>query len=223
MLHYYCACGGIKVTLKYERFIYGLKNKSRSLYVQLLKATDLVFVMQIKAQTPLVEIVGSHGLDDPQIPPFGGSFGGVLDTQDWKETPEETQGMMGNCCLGCRAFTLATETTGKWMDCVVLISLCSVSFFFQAKEQGKADVEELLSKLEKVIDQAYQINVHVQSCSFPIFVFTVLCFFQTNSEQQVKIQELQDKLSKVNYCLGYVFYVINFILKKNIYSLYILL
>ncbi|XP_069373288.1 citron Rho-interacting kinase isoform X4 [Paralichthys olivaceus] len=37
----------------------------------------------------------------------------------------------------------------------------------KAKEQGKADVEELLSKLEK-----------------------------TNSEQQVKIQELQDKLSK---------------------------
>lgn len=82
---------------------------------------------------------------------MGGSFRGVLETHDW----EKTQGMLGNCCLGCRAFSLATETTRKWMDCAVLISLWFVSFIFQAKEQGKTEVEELLSKLEKVTDQAY--------------------------------------------------------------------
>lgn len=46
-----------------------------------------------------------------------------------------------------------------WMD--VLISLCSMPIIFQAKEQGKAEVEELLSKLEKVTDQVYQMNLHV--------------------------------------------------------------
>lgn len=72
-----------------------------------------------------------------------------------------------------------------------MLTLDSMTIVFQAKEQGKAEVEELLSKLEKVTNH-YSLNCHVY------INHDFLFFFQTNSEQQMKILELQDKLSKVH-------------------------
>lgn len=49
------------------------------------------------------------------------------------------------------------------LESSLLISLSYMLFVFQAKEQGKADVEELLSKLEKVKKESGcygQIHLH---------------------------------------------------------------
>lgn len=47
---------------------------------------------------------------------------------------------------------------------------------FQAKEQGKAEVEELLSKLEKVTHQSY-IHVFFCTCFSVMLNQTMICLF----------------------------------------------
>lgn len=77
--------------------------------------------------------------------------------------------------------------------------------FSQAKEQGKADMEELLTKLQKVCPILSHCNrVCVSSLMFSCALKCVnqhldvfFLFNQTNEEQQAKIEELQDKLDKV--------------------------
>lgn len=67
----------------------------------------------------------------------------------------------------------------------------------QAKEQSKAEAEDLISKLEKVVSEVGKIQWWwgLQVVTFSLF--------QTNAEQQTKIQDLQEKLSKVEcFCLG---------------------
>ena len=62
----------------------------------------------------------------------------------------------------------------------LIIDLHYMPIIFQAKEQGKADVEELLSKLEKVTNQTCQIDLNAEShnyhkvywLSFLYFVFS---------------------------------------------------
>lgn len=57
--------------------------------------------------------------------------------------------------------------------------------FPQAKEQGKAEVEELLSKLEKVRRLVSQVHLNVFNSSKSVeLTFTVICFRPTLSNRR---------------------------------------
>lgn len=119
----------------------------------------------------------------------------VLDTFDWEKTREPghaavviTSFSWPGYCWGSFRKNKKKLLGKKCCQCHCACLFASGQYFidqsphympitFQAKEQGKAEVEELLSKLEKVTNQASQINLHAWSCSF-LTEFTVLCFFR---------------------------------------------